>query len=102
MTLEEISKEYGIHIGDLEAYTALKRLNDGRLVGIMPLMFHWTLHVDINPFGYADKYCFATRDMAETAIVEWDGHGDPGNQWHRHIGTGRRRNLETGEEWIAF
>jgi len=83
-----------------KSYVILRTLPDGRLGGVLRLMFHWTLHVDIDHNGYADRYCFKHLPDAISALMNWDGTGDPGDRWHRHFGTGRRRNLETGEEWI--
>jgi hypothetical protein len=82
-------------------YTDFRVLPDGRLIGVKRLLFHWTIHVDINLIGYEDRYCFCTYELAKAAFDEWDGQGDPKN-WHRHPKTGRRRDLQTGREWIEF
>lgn len=82
-------------------YVQIKTLADGRLIGLRRLMFHWTIHVDIDETGYSDRYCFATRQLAQEAFDLWDGTGDPIN-WHRHPHTGRRRDLSTGREWIEW
>lgn len=84
---------------DRAIYVAFKTMPDGTLCGVHPLMFHWTLVVDIDPIGYRDRYCYATKEGAIRALQEWDGTGDP-EGWHRHVNSGRRRNPETGEEWI--
>lgn len=81
------------------SYHSFKSLPDGRLCGIMKLLFHWTIHVDIDPVGYGDRYCYQTLDLAVEAMEKWDGTGDPDN-WHRHPKSGRRRDLETGREWV--
>lgn len=90
MTYEEMVKPY----------LFIKRFADGRICGISRLLYHWTMHVDISEWGYEDCYCYQTEAAAITALKEWDGKGDPKN-WHRHPKTGRRRDLITGEEWIA-
>lgn len=82
-------------------YTDIRQLSDGRWIGVHRLLMHWTLHVDIHEWGYEDRYCFATYELAKAAFDNWDGTGDP-EGWHRHPSTGRRRNIETGEEWINF
>lgn len=64
-------------------YARLWHLPDGRLCGILRLLMHWTIHVDIDPTGYADRYCYATRELAERSADAWDGVGDP-LYWHRH------------------
>jgi hypothetical protein len=80
-------------------YTILGRLPDGRVCGVLPLLYHWTLHVGIDDYGYSDRYCYQTQALAEKALREWDGDGDP-KEWHRHPMTGRRRDA-TGREWVA-
>jgi len=80
-------------------YVHMRVLPDGRICGVMRLLFHWTMHVDIDDTGYTDRYCYQTMEGAVAALDKWDGTGDP-EGWHRHPKTGRRRNLETGEEWV--
>lgn len=82
-------------------YVELRPLPDERVIGLKRLMFHWTIHVDLDMTGYRDRYCFATYELAKEAFDAWDGTGDPIN-WHRHVNSGRRRNLQTGEEWIQW
>jgi hypothetical protein len=65
-------------------------LPDGRLCGLMRLLFHWTVHVDIDFTGYRERYCFMTPELAIEAMDQWDGTGDPIN-WHKHPSTRRLR-----------
>ncbi len=81
---EDISPEV------LAAYKRFWTLPDGRLCGLHRLLYHWTVHVDIDPVGYADRYCFMTAELAIEAMDQWDGAGDPIN-WHKHPRTGRIR-----------
>jgi len=53
-----------------------------------------------NEMGYEDRWCYHTKEAATAAFEAWNGEGEP-DGWHRHPGTGRRRNPETGEEWVA-
>lgn len=85
----------------LKYYTHTKTLSDGRICGVHRLLFHWTVHIDIDDTGYADRYCFATEELAVAALAKWDGVGDM-EGWHRHPKTGRRRDLISGREWIGF
>lgn len=80
-------------------YVSMRELPDGRVCGVLRLLYHWTLHVDVHAYGYEDRYCFETREGAEKAMREWDGMGDPGTGWHRHPKSGRRRDPRTGREW---
>jgi len=75
----------------LAAYTDVRQLPDGRILGVHRLLYHWTLHIDISPIGYEDRYCYQTREQAVAAMTAWNGVGDPGGGWHRHPATGRRR-----------
>lgn len=82
-----------------DEYCFIKALPDGRICGVHRLLFHWTLHVDIDLCGYAERYCYQTRDGAVAALEGWDGQGDPIG-WHRHPDSGRRRDPATNREWI--
>jgi len=85
----------------LKEYHILKRLPDGRVCGVHKFIYTWSLHIDIDYCGYGDRYCFSTLELANAALQAYDGETEPIG-WHRHPDSGRRRNLETGEEWIAF
>ncbi len=50
--------------------------------------------------GYSDRWCYHDRASAVTALEAWDGQGEP-TGWHRHPGSGRRIDRETGEEYIS-
>lgn len=82
----------------LDGYTDYRRLVDGRWIGIHQLMFHWTLHVDIDDGGYNDRWCIDTYDHALEAFLAWDGEGEP-LHWHKHPATHRRRDPLTGQIW---
>jgi hypothetical protein len=71
-------------------YHAIRALPDGRVIGVMRLLFHWTLHVDVDWYGYNDRYCYATLEQAMAGFNQWTGDGEPSG-WHRHVKTGRRR-----------
>lgn len=71
-------------------YKQFWSLPDGRLCGLLRLLMHWTVHVDLHEFGYEERYCFETDDLAIEAMAAWEGTGDPIN-WHKHPNTGRIR-----------
>ena len=101
MTVAAVS---GLTPGDLpegvaKAYRQFWTLPDGRLCGLLRLLFHWTVHVDIDPVGYRDRYCFMTPELAIEAMDQWDGTGDPIN-WHKHPSTGRLRPDRTAASEI--
>jgi hypothetical protein len=97
----QLLEKYAISLEMAEHYTDIKEISNDRLIGILPLLFHWTIHVNIHPVGYDDRYCFASYDLAKDAFDKWTGEGDPSG-WHKHPSTGRRRDLATGKEWIEF
>lgn len=81
-----------------QPYVTIKELPDGRFCGVHRLLMHWTVHIDIHDYGHEDRYCFATRELAETALSAWEGQGDMA-YWHRHPASGRRRELVAGKPW---
>lgn len=84
-------------------YYALRVLPDGRVIGVRRLLYHWTLHVDIDWVGYRDNYCYETRYRAMVGLNEWTGADDPPGGWHRHTATGRRRpDGDPAQEYINF
>jgi hypothetical protein len=99
---EEKTQPYEVELDDevRAYYTDARHLPDGRCIGTMRLLFHWTIHVDIDPQGFwSHRYCFATYELAKRAFDEWDGTGDP-DYWHRHPASGRRRDPATGRVWM--
>jgi hypothetical protein len=92
MTVPELLEKY---------YVEHRTLDDDRIIGVMRLLFHWTLHIDINEIGYEDRYCYPRLDECLAACRTWDGIGDPPGFWNRHPISGRRRD-EAGKEWIEF
>lgn len=89
----------GLPEGIRSEYSHIRVMPDGRVCGVHRLMFHWTVHVDIDEIGYADRWCFATEDMAKGSLDAWDGTGDMPGDWHKHPKTGRRRDIKTGLIW---
>jgi len=82
-----------------ENYIETRRLPDGRFIGVVRLLYHWTLHVDIWELGYCDRYCYPDLSDCIAACRTWNGSGDPPGFWNRHPGSGRRRD-RSGREWI--
>lgn len=82
-------------------YAALRVLADGRVIGVRRLLFHWTLHIDIDWIGYRDNYCYETWERAMVGFIGWSGEGDPPGGWHRHTASGRRRpDGDPAQEYI--
>jgi hypothetical protein len=62
-------------------YSDLRVLPDGRIVGIMKMLFTFGLFVDLNAVGYNHRYCYENYDEAKTDCDSWDGTGDPHGNW---------------------
>lgn len=80
-------------------YEMLRVLPDSRIIGVIKLMFHYSLHVDIGMNTVTERYCFETKNLATDALMSWNGAGEPIG-WHRHPETRRRRDVATGREWV--
>lgn len=79
-----------------------KEIGDGIYAAIKPLLFHWTMIVGEigDQRTFATRYCYADLGKALSALILWDGNGDPVG-WHRHPDTGRRRpDGNPAEEYI--
>lgn len=80
--------------------------DDPRWVAVAPFAYTHAIIVGDQAtydLGYEDRWCYQTYEEARIGLVSWmrvDGAGEP-QGWHRHPATGRRRNVETGEEWIT-
>lgn len=76
-----------------EGYTNLRPLPNGDIAGLHQFAFTCAI-LRFSPrdwhFGYCDRWCYCTQDAARSALLKWDGTGDP-DGWHRHPSTGRRR-----------
>ena len=85
--------------------TEIKIIGGGLLyVAAKPLMFHWTMIVGQigDTFSFEDRFCYANQELAEKAVREWDGTGEP-TGWHRNPKTGRRRvNGDPKTEYIEW
>lgn len=64
-----------------EGYGKLRWLPDGRLCGIKCMIFTSGLFVGLTLDGYASRYCYELYVDARTALMAWDGTGDPPGLW---------------------
>lgn len=84
-------------------YKHAKMLNDGRVAVIYKFLFTAAILV-MTPagieHGYEDRWCYHSESDALAALNDWDGEGEP-KGWHRHPGTGRRReNADPLKEYV--
>jgi len=78
---------------DRNGYTDYRVFADGQEYTnacLTRLMFTWAILADLDEWGYEDRWCFSSLAGAQLALAAWDGNGEP-QGWHRHPGTGRRR-----------
>jgi hypothetical protein len=83
--------------------THCKVIGDGIYAATKPLLFHWTMMIGQigDKYGYEDRFCFADQELAENALRQWNGEGEPVG-WHRHPMSGRRRpNGDPTKEYVA-
>jgi hypothetical protein len=74
-------------------YIEPRIINDRTYAAIMPLIYtHAIITGRIGDDAcYDDRWCYHGREAAIAALRAWDGTGEP-DGWHRHPGTGRRRD----------
>lgn len=73
-------------------YRPAKILANGEVAGIIQMLFTWGLFVGIDEHGYRTRFCYPTRKEAETALLIWDGLGDPPGPWIKEKGLVERMN----------
>jgi hypothetical protein len=105
------ARENKVHVWSEETIPAVRRINP-RDTDAVALRF--TLAEMLGRLRYGDEVridepvvmtCWPPTgdyDRSDAALIMhiWDGTGDP-EGWHRHPKSHRRRNLQTGEEWVA-
>jgi hypothetical protein len=62
-------------------YAFARQLPDGRWLGVQQMLFTAGLFVDLDPVGYACRYCYETVAEAILDAQRWDGVGDPPGAW---------------------
>lgn len=62
-------------------YVAPRRLDDGRWVALLKMLFTTGLFVGIDQSGYQTRFCYEHMSDAIAALIEWDGIGDPPGPW---------------------
>jgi hypothetical protein len=82
-------------------YSCMKTLPDGEVAWCARMMFTTAILYGWRSYGHVDRWCYETLADARRALMEWSG--EPGTEpegWHRHPGSGRRRDHATGKEWV--
>ena len=58
---------------------------EGDWAGVCDQMFTASINVGIDRIGYKTRFCYETRQIAEAALLIWDGEGDPPGPWIKQI-----------------
>ena len=69
-------------------YDFVHQLPDGRWIGVQKMLYTWGLFIDLDPVGYAHRYCYETLKDLIRDLVVWDGQGDPPGKWIVRKGKG--------------
>ncbi len=83
MTIDELQAE---------GYWNLREVPGRGICGTYRFMFTFGVCWGIDNSGYRGRWCFATRQEAETALADWDGEGDPPGSWLKYKGEGGERS----------
>lgn len=75
----------------MDGYFEVQEKGEAGIVALMPLLFTVAIVAGIYPYGYEDRWCYKNTPDALAALNAWDGTGEP-TGWHRHPGSGRRRD----------
>lgn len=83
--------------------TMVRFYPEGVYAAVRPMLFHYDLIFGDtgNKFSFHESWSYKTRALAEKALTEWNGYGEP-TGWHRHPPSGRRRpHGDPNQEYIA-
>jgi len=67
-------------------------LESGEWAYVQRMHFTFALMVGCDETGYRTRFCFATLSDAMTALLTWDGRGDPPGDWIKEKGRVEREN----------
>ncbi len=63
-----------------DAY-AIRKLSNGTIIAVGKMAFTVALYVGLEDNFYERRYCYESLTDALTALVQWDGVGDPPGPW---------------------
>jgi hypothetical protein len=66
---------------ELAGYSRVRKLDDGKWIGVMRMLYTTGLCYGLAPEGYEWRYCYEHAADALLALEEWDGAGDPPGPW---------------------
>ena len=62
-------------------YLEVRRLPNGVVAAVGPLLFTIGLFVGVGEEGYGHRYCYTSLPEALIALRYWDGAGHPPGRW---------------------
>lgn len=88
-----ISEELKTHL-ESEGYVGVREIPRQGVCACFRFMFTVGLVVGIDSMGYKGRYCYPGPGAALTALITWDGKGDPPGEWIKYKGEGGERSRE--------
>jgi hypothetical protein len=84
-----------------EGYTDLRTLPTGKIAGLHQMMFTYGLYVGLGFALWEKRYCYEHESDALTALLAWDGNGDPPGPWIKEkpsdrLGPGATEGIRRG------
>lgn len=72
-------------------YHHIKVLDTGDIAAIAVRIFGFDIVSGLDYNGLAEAWSYKSLTQAKQALAAWTGQGDPGNNWHCHMPSNRRR-----------
>lgn len=70
-------------------YTEVRKLDDGRVIGLCQMLYTVALSVDLSYIGLAYRYCYPTLREAREDFLNWNGNNSPPGNWIVRKGLGQ-------------
>lgn len=100
LDIDTAVERHGIDRAVLQQYIWLHELPDGRLCGVLRLLFHYTVHIGIVDFSYTSRWCFDSDPVeAVLSLLAYSGEGDMPGAWRKDVSGRRRHDPTTGIIW---
>ena len=64
-----------------QGYSCIRLMPNGQIYGVQKFLFTYGLMINLSFVGYERRYCYQREVAAATALVMWDGEGDPPGLW---------------------